>query len=101
MPIWRNWAGNQRSRPAIVERPASESEVVAVVNRAVSNRQRVKVQGSADVAMSLFGGVAGFSSGFIRKAWGFPWLSMLGTMIVLFLLALLLLNVERFKLQEA
>jgi MFS family permease len=61
---------------------------------------RVKVQGSADVAMSLFGGVAGFSSGFIRKAWGFPWLSMLGTMIVLFLLALLLLNVERFKLQE-
>ena len=62
---------------------------------------RVKLQGSADVAMSLFGGVAGFSSGFIRKAWGFPWLSMLGTMIVLFLLALLLLNVERFKLQEA
>ena len=62
---------------------------------------RVKVQGSADVAMSLFGGVAGFSSGFIRKSWGFPWLSMLGTMLVLFLLALLLLNVERFRLQEA
>ena len=62
---------------------------------------RVKVQGSADVAMSLFGGAAGFSSGFIRKAWGFPWLSMLGTIIVLFLLALLLMNVERFKLQEA
>ena len=62
---------------------------------------RVNVQGSADVAMSLFGGAAGFSSGFIRKAWGFPWLSMLGTIIVLFLLAVLLLNVERFKLQEA
>ena len=62
---------------------------------------RVKVQGSADVAMSLFGGAAGFSSGFIRKAWGFPWLSMLGTIIVLFLLSVLLLNVERFKLQEA
>jgi len=46
MPIWRNWAGNQRSGPAIVERPASESEVIAVVNRAVSNRQRVKVVGS-------------------------------------------------------
>ena len=46
MPIWRNWAGNQRSRPAIIERPASESEVVAVVNRAVSNRHRVKVVGS-------------------------------------------------------
>jgi uncharacterized membrane protein YjjP (DUF1212 family) len=51
--------------------------------------------------MSLFGGVAGFSSGFIRKAWGFPWLSMLGTIIVLFLLGLLLTNIERFKLQEA
>ena len=62
---------------------------------------RVKVQGSADVAMSLFGGVGGFSSGFIRKAWGFPWLSMLGTIIVLFLLGLLLTNIERFKLQEA
>ena len=62
---------------------------------------RVKMQGSADVAMSLFGGAAGFSSGFIRKAWGFPWLSMLGTLIVLFLLALLLTNVERFRLQEA
>ena len=62
---------------------------------------RVKVQGSADVAMSLFGGVAGFSSGFIRKAWGFPWLSMLGTIIVMFLLGLLLTNIERFKLQEA
>ena len=62
---------------------------------------RVKVQGSADVAMSLFGGIAGFSSGFIRKAWGFPWLSMLGTIIVLFLLGLLLTNIERFKLQEA
>jgi len=62
---------------------------------------RVKVQGSADVAMSMFGGVAGFSSGFIRKAWGFPWLSMLGTIIVLFLLGLLLTNIERFKLQEA
>ena len=62
---------------------------------------RVKMQGSADVAMSLFGGVAGFSSGFIRKAWGFPWLSMLGTIIVLLLLGLLLTNIERFKMQEA
>jgi len=59
------------------------------------------MQGSADVAMSLFGAVAGFSSGFIRKAWGFPWLSMLGTIIVLLLLGLLLTNIERFKMQEA
>lgn len=53
---------------------------------------RVRVQGSADVAMSLCGGVAGFSSGFIRKSLGFPWLSMLGTFVVLGLTLLLLLN---------
>jgi MFS family permease len=57
--------------------------------------QRVRVQGAADVAMSLFGGLAGFSSGFIRKSLGFPWLSMLGTFIVLVLIAVLLLNVVR------
>lgn len=55
---------------------------------------RVRVQGSADVAMSLCGGVAGFSSGFIRKSLGFPWLSMLGTFVVLGLTLLLLLNTD-------
>jgi MFS family permease len=57
--------------------------------------QRVRVQGAADVAMSLFGGVAGFSSGFIRSSIGFPWLSLLGTFIVLVLIAVLLLNIVR------
>ena len=46
MPKWSNWAGNQKSHPSVSERPASESEVIAVVNRAVSNKQRVKVVGS-------------------------------------------------------
>jgi FAD-linked oxidoreductase len=46
MPTWSNWAGNQKSHPSVSERPASESEVIAVVNRAVSNKQRVKVVGS-------------------------------------------------------
>ena len=46
MPMWRNWAGNQQSRPSVIERPSSEFEVIAVVNRAVSNKQRVKVVGS-------------------------------------------------------
>jgi MFS family permease len=57
--------------------------------------QRVRVQGAADVAMSLFGGLAGFSSGFIRSSIGFPWLSLLGTFIVLALIAVLLLNIVR------
>ena len=46
MPTWRNWAENQKSHPSVIERPSSESEVIAVVNRAVSNKQRVKVVGS-------------------------------------------------------
>ena len=46
MPTWRNWAGNQKSYPSVIERPSSESEVIAVVNRAVRNKQRVKVVGS-------------------------------------------------------
>jgi MFS family permease len=61
---------------------------------------RVKVQGSADVAMSLCGGLAGFSSGFIRKSFGFPWLSMLGTFVVLGLTLMLLLNIERVAVTE-
>lgn len=46
MPIWKNWAGNQKSSPSVVERPSSESEVIAVVRRAVNSKQRVKVVGS-------------------------------------------------------
>ena len=46
MPTWRNWAENQKSHPSVIERPSSESEVIAVVNRAASNKQRVKVVGS-------------------------------------------------------
>ena len=46
MPVWRNWAGNQQSRPSVIERPNSESQVAEVVMRAASNKQRVKVVGS-------------------------------------------------------
>lgn len=46
MPTWRNWAGNQKSHPSVIEMPTSESEVIAVVNRAVSSKQCVKVVGS-------------------------------------------------------
>jgi FAD/FMN-containing dehydrogenase len=46
MPTWSNWAGNQQSHPTIIEKPASEREVCAVVKRAVGRKQRVKVVGS-------------------------------------------------------
>ena len=45
--LWRNWAGNQRSRPARIERPTSEAEVVDLVRRAVADDLRVRVVGSA------------------------------------------------------
>jgi len=46
MPSWKNWAGNQQSKPVLIERPASESEVVEIIRQAVLNKQRVKVVGS-------------------------------------------------------
>ena len=46
MPSWKNWAGNQQSKPVRIERPASESDVVEIIRQAVLNKQRVKVVGS-------------------------------------------------------
>jgi len=46
MPSWKNWAGNQQSKPFRIERPASESDVVEIIRQAVLNKQRVKVVGS-------------------------------------------------------
>lgn len=55
--------------------------------------ERVGVQGTADLLMSFFGGLAGFSSGFIRGAFGFHVLAQLaalaaGTLVVLAAVAL-------------
>lgn len=66
----------------------------------VPMEQRVRVQGAADVSMSMFGGLAGFSSGFIRSSLGFPWLSLLGTFIVLILIAVLLMNIVRTQQEQ-
>ena len=41
--------------------------------------ERVAVQGMADLSMSLCGGIAGFSSGFIRRAVGFHMLANFAT----------------------
>ncbi len=43
--------------------------------------RRVQVQGAADMAMSFCGGLAGFSSGFIRKAIGYHLLSAAATTV--------------------
>lgn len=42
---------------------------------------RVRVQGSADLLMSFFGGLSGFASGFIRKAIGYHMLSNVATVL--------------------
>ncbi len=52
--------------------------------------KRVGVQGSADLIMSFCGGLAGFGSGFVKKAWGYHVLSNFGLVAVggLFVIAL-------------
>jgi hypothetical protein len=45
----------------------------------VEESKRVTVQGSADLMMSFCGGMAGLSSGFIRKAVGYHMLSNAAT----------------------
>jgi MFS family permease len=61
----------------------------SLLSESVPDDQRVAVQGSADLMMSLCGGVAGFSSGFIRRALGFHMLANLATLAagVLFVVA--------------
>ena len=54
----------------------------------VPESSRVTIQGAADLLMSFCGGMAGFSSGFIRKAFGFHMLSNLGTMLALVLVVI-------------
>jgi hypothetical protein len=47
----------------------------AMLLESVPDDKRVTVQGSADLMMSFCGGLAGLSSGFIRKAFGYHLLS--------------------------
>ncbi|MFM8648184.1 MAG: hypothetical protein ACKODY_00155, partial [Actinomycetota bacterium] len=49
---------------------------------------RVSVQGAADMSMSFLGGIAGFSSGFIRKAVGYHVLATFALVLALVLAAL-------------
>ncbi len=47
----------------------------ALLTESVPTEERVGVQGSADLLMSLLGGSAGFASGFVKVAWGYHWLA--------------------------
>lgn len=50
---WRNWAGNQRSRPTRIERPTSEVEVADLVRRSAIDRLRVRVVGAGHSFTSI------------------------------------------------
>ncbi len=45
-PLWRNWAGDQRCAPHVIERPAGEDELVAAVGRAAEVGRTVRVAAS-------------------------------------------------------
>lgn len=51
----------------------------SLLSESVPAESRVSVQGSADLLMSLCGGVAGFGSGFVRRAVGYHTLTSLAT----------------------
>jgi MFS family permease len=57
----------------------------SLLTESVPAAERVSVQGSADLMMSLCGGVAGLASGFIRNAVGFHALASLSTLATLLL----------------
>ena len=44
--VWTNWGGTASCRPAEVEHPASEEEIVAALKRAAQAGERVKVAGA-------------------------------------------------------
>jgi MFS family permease len=50
----------------------------ALMNESVPANDRVIVQGSADLFMSVCGGIAGFGSGFVKESLGYHQLSWLG-----------------------
>lgn len=60
----------------------------SILTNAVPESSRVEVQGTADLTMSLFGGIAAFSSGFIKQAWGYHLLADVATIAAGLLLVL-------------
>ncbi|MGA0878734.1 MAG: MFS transporter [Ilumatobacteraceae bacterium] len=59
-----------------------------LVSESVDSSTKVEVQGTADLLMSLCGGLAAFASGFIKQAWGFHALADIATVAAAGLLVL-------------
>lgn len=58
----------------------------ALLTESVAPEARVEVQGAADLTMSLCGGLAAFSSGFVKQAWGYHLLADAATFAAALLL---------------
>jgi MFS family permease len=52
-----------------------------LLTESVPDDSRVEVQGAGDLLMSLCGGTAAFSSGFIKQSFGYPTLAYAGTLL--------------------
>jgi len=73
----------------------------AMLLESVPDDKRVTVQGSADLMMSFCGGLAGLSSGFIRKAFGYHLLSASAALAAGVLLVWALYAFRRMQLQSS
>lgn len=58
----------------------------ALLTESLPLDERVGAQGLADVAMSLLGAIAAFSSGLVKEGPGFHWLANFGTLTAIFVL---------------
>ena len=58
---------------------------------------RVRVQGVADLLMSFCGGIAGFASGFVRRAIGFHLLSFSALVLASVLVVYLMIGAPRLR----
>jgi MFS family permease len=52
----------------------------AMLTASMPLEHRTRVQGAADLSMSLMGGLAGFGSGFVKHTFGYHMLSNVGTL---------------------
>jgi MFS family permease len=52
----------------------------AMLTASMPLEHRTRVQGAADLSMSLMGGIAGFGSGFVKHTFGYHMLSNVGTL---------------------
>lgn len=53
----------------------------SILTNSVPADLRVETQGTADLTMSFFGGLAAFGSGFVKQAWGFHMLANTATLL--------------------